>query len=55
MNPETILKATAAHYGIPEAKLKQRRRGPWKISWPRLLAMSLAYEDNTGMKVGAAF
>jgi len=49
MNPETILKATAAHYGIPEAKLKQRRRGPWKISWPRLLAMSLAYEDNTGM------
>ena len=55
MNPETILKATAAHYGIPEAKLKQRRRGPWKISWPRLLAMSLAYEDNTGMTVGAAF
>ena len=55
MNPETILKATAEHYGIPEEKLKQRRRGPWKISWPRLLAMSLAYEDNTGMKVGAAF
>jgi len=55
MNPETILKATAEHYGIPEEKLKQRRRGPWKISWPRLLAMSLAYEDNTGMTVGAAF
>ena len=55
MNPETILKATAAHYGIPEEKLKQRRRGPWKISWPRLLAMSLAYEDNKGQAVGAAF
>ena len=54
--PKQILKRTAKHYGLEDEQLKQPRRGPWSISWPRLLAMSIAYEQPyTCAQVAAAF
>ena len=54
--PKQILKRTAKHYGLDEEQLTQPRRGPWPISWPRLLAMSIAYEQpHTCAEVGKAF
>jgi chromosomal replication initiation ATPase DnaA len=54
--PKQILKRTAKHYGLDEEQLTQPRRGPWPISWPRLLAMSIAYEQpHTCAEVGRAF
>ena len=51
-----ILKRTAKHYGLEEKQLTQPRRGPWPISWPRLLAMSIAYEQPYSCaEVGTAF
>ncbi len=51
-----ILKRTAKHFGLDEEQLTQPRRGPWPISWPRLLAMSIAYEQPyTCAEVGKAF
>jgi chromosomal replication initiation ATPase DnaA len=54
--PEQILKRTAKHFGLDEEQLTQPRRGPWPISWPRLLAMSIAYEQpHSCAAVGKAF
>jgi len=54
--PKQILKRTAKHFGLAEEQLTQPRRGPWPISWPRLLAMSIAYEQlHTCAEVGKAF
>ena len=54
--PEQILKRTAKHFGLAEEQMTQPRRGPWPISWPRLLAMSIAYEQpHTCAEVGRAF
>jgi chromosomal replication initiation ATPase DnaA len=54
--PEQILRLTAIHYGLDEEQLTQPRRGPWPISWPRLLAMSIAYEQpHSCAAVGKAF
>ncbi len=51
-----ILKRTAAHYGLAEEQMTQPRRGPWPISWPRMLAMAIAYEQPyTSDEVGKAF
>jgi len=53
---EDILVKTANHYGLNRGQMTQPRRGPLPISWPRMLAMAIAYEQpNTGKAVGKVF
>ena len=53
---EDILVKTANRYGLNRGQMTQPRRGPWPISWPRLLAMSIAYEQpHTGKEVSKVF
>ena len=54
--PIQILKKTAKHFGLEECEMHQTRRGKWGVAWPRMLAMSIAYEQPyTAEKVGKAF
>lgn len=54
--PKQILKRAAKYFDLEEEQMTQPRRGPWQISWPRLLAMSIAYEQPyTCAEVGEAF
>ena len=43
--PLQILKRTAKHFGLEDEQMNQARRGKWGVAWPRMLAMSIAYEQ----------